>query len=112
MYLLPSLFTMANMFCGYACIVYAMREDYERAAPFIGFAIATPFPNTILHQRLKRQGRLLHEDWRRYNTQNVVFQPRQMTPRQLGEGYLWAWKQAYSLPSVARRLSARFGGER
>lgn len=38
-YLLPSLFTMANMFCGYACIVYAMREDYERAAPFIGFAI-------------------------------------------------------------------------
>lgn len=38
-YLLPSLFTMANMFCGYACIVYAMRGEYETAAPFIGFAI-------------------------------------------------------------------------
>ena len=24
-YLLPSLFTVGNMFCGYACIVYAMR---------------------------------------------------------------------------------------
>jgi CDP-diacylglycerol--serine O-phosphatidyltransferase len=38
-YILPSLFTMANMFCGYACIVYAMRGDYERAAPFVGFAV-------------------------------------------------------------------------
>src|SRR4030095_11066691 len=37
--LLPSLFTVANLFCGYACIVYAMRGAYETAAPFIGFAI-------------------------------------------------------------------------
>src|SRR5213595_2229661 len=37
-YLLPSLFTLGNMFCGYVCIVYAMRADYESAAPFIGFA--------------------------------------------------------------------------
>ena len=38
-YLLPSLFTMGNMFCGYSCIVYAMRGEFETAAPFIGFAI-------------------------------------------------------------------------
>ena len=38
-YLLPSMFTMANMFCGYACVVYAMRGDFETAAPFIGIAI-------------------------------------------------------------------------
>src|SRR3954469_25296166 len=38
-YLLPSLLTMGNMFCGYACVVYAMRGEYETAAPFIGFAI-------------------------------------------------------------------------
>jgi CDP-diacylglycerol--serine O-phosphatidyltransferase len=37
--LLPSLFTMGNMFCGYACIVYAMRNDFDTAAPFIGFAV-------------------------------------------------------------------------
>jgi CDP-diacylglycerol--serine O-phosphatidyltransferase len=37
--LLPSLFTMGNMFCGYACIVYAMRGDFETAAPFIGVAV-------------------------------------------------------------------------
>src|SRR5437763_7025480 len=38
-YLLPSLLTMGNMFCGYAWVVYAMRGEYETAAPFIGFAI-------------------------------------------------------------------------
>src|SRR5205823_5298612 len=38
-YLLPSLLTLGNLFCGYACIVYAMRGDYETAAPYIGFAI-------------------------------------------------------------------------
>ena len=38
-YLLPSLLTLVNMFCGYACIIYAMRGEYETAAPFIGFAI-------------------------------------------------------------------------
>lgn len=38
-FLLPSLFTVANMFCGYACVVYAMRGEYETAAPFIGIAI-------------------------------------------------------------------------
>ena len=27
------------MFCGYACVVYAMRGEFETAAPFIGFAI-------------------------------------------------------------------------
>jgi CDP-diacylglycerol--serine O-phosphatidyltransferase len=45
-YLLPSLFTMANMFCGYACIVHSMRatnaadraDQLSTAALFIGFA--------------------------------------------------------------------------
>jgi CDP-diacylglycerol--serine O-phosphatidyltransferase len=38
-YLLPSIITVGNMFCGYACIVFAMRNDLETAAPFIGFAV-------------------------------------------------------------------------
>ncbi|BCS33403.1 CDP-diacylglycerol--serine O-phosphatidyltransferase [Luteitalea sp. TBR-22] len=39
MYLLPSLFTLANMFCGYACVIYAMRGEFSTAAPFIGIAV-------------------------------------------------------------------------
>jgi len=36
---LPSLFTLANLFCGYACVVYAMRGEFETAAPLIGIAV-------------------------------------------------------------------------
>ena len=37
-YLLPSMFTVGTLFCGYACIVSAMRADYATAAVFIGVA--------------------------------------------------------------------------
>ncbi len=30
---------MGNMFCGYACVVYSMRNEFGTAASFIGFAI-------------------------------------------------------------------------
>ena len=38
LFLLPSLITVGNMFCGYACIVYAMRGNLSAAAEFIGIA--------------------------------------------------------------------------
>jgi len=38
-FLLPSLFTIANLFCGYACVVYATRADFDTAALFIGIAM-------------------------------------------------------------------------
>lgn len=38
-YLLPSLFTVANLFCGYACVVYSTRSDFDTAALFIGVAM-------------------------------------------------------------------------
>ena len=38
-FLLPSIITVGNMFCGYACVVFAMRNDLTTAAPFIGFAV-------------------------------------------------------------------------
>jgi CDP-diacylglycerol--serine O-phosphatidyltransferase len=38
-FILPSLFTVANLFCGYACVVYATRQDFDTAALFIGIAM-------------------------------------------------------------------------
>ena len=38
-YLLPGMFTVGNMFCGWASIVYTMRGDYATAAPLIGIAM-------------------------------------------------------------------------
>ncbi|HEX5478386.1 MAG TPA: CDP-diacylglycerol--serine O-phosphatidyltransferase [Dehalococcoidia bacterium] len=38
-FLLPSTFTVANLFCGYACVVYSTRGDFDTAALLIGVAM-------------------------------------------------------------------------
>jgi len=38
-FLLPSLLTVGNLFCGYACVVYSTRGDFDTAALFIGVAM-------------------------------------------------------------------------
>lgn len=38
-FLIPSLFTVGNLFCGYACVVYSTRSDFDTAALLIGIAM-------------------------------------------------------------------------
>jgi CDP-diacylglycerol--serine O-phosphatidyltransferase len=38
-YLLPSMFTVANLFCGYGCVVFATKQDFDTAAVLIGIAM-------------------------------------------------------------------------
>ena len=38
-FLLPSLFTVANLFCGYASVIHSTRGDFDTAALLIGFAM-------------------------------------------------------------------------
>lgn len=68
------------------------------------FAIVTPFPNTGLYQRLVAEGRLLTRNWELYDGQHVVFQPACMSVDELQRGTEAAWKHAYSLRSIARRI--------
>ena len=37
--LLPSMFTVGNLFCGYGCVVYATQGDFDTAAVLIGIAM-------------------------------------------------------------------------
>lgn len=69
--------------------------------------IMTPYPGTVLYDRLRAEGRLLTDDLTLYNTAHVVFRPRHMTPEQLQEGYLWMYRQIYSFRGIMRRLPRR-----
>ena len=70
------------------------------------FNILTPFPGTRLYHRLEAEGRILTRDWSKYNGRaDVVFQPRQMSPKELLAGYQDANRRFYSWRSVHRRLS-------
>ncbi len=66
--------------------------------------ILTPYPGTTLYEQLDAQGRIIDRDWSRYNTSHVVFQPKQMSPEQLREGYLRAYREFYSFKSILKRL--------
>ena len=70
------------------------------------FNILTPYPGTPLHRRLEAEGRILTRDWSKYNgREEVVFQPRRISPEQLLNGFRYATRRFYSASSICRRLA-------
>jgi len=51
-----------------------------------GFNVLTPYPGTPIFNKFEKENRLLTKDWSKYTINNVVFQPKQMTPKKLSEG--------------------------
>ncbi len=98
------------------CFVFGLDEDepgiFEETAQFAidagidlpRFAIATPFPGTPFYQRLLEQNRIIDFDWEHYDGQHAVFQPTNMSVEELQAGTTLAWKKAYSLGAIAKRL--------
>jgi radical SAM superfamily enzyme YgiQ (UPF0313 family) len=66
------------------------------------FHIQTPYPGTRLFARTEAAGRLLTRDWDRFDTRNVVYQPARLTPKELKDGYDWAYREFYRWSSIAR----------
>ena len=66
--------------------------------------ILTPYPGTTLYSEFERDGRLTDTNLSNYNTAHVVFKPRNMTPEQLREGYLWIYRELYSFKNILRRM--------
>lgn len=77
-------------------------EESKLLMPLIN--ILTPFPGTKLFERLEKEGRIIHKDWDRYDAQNVVFCPKQMTPVELLDGYRRVIRAVYSFDSIYRKL--------
>lgn len=68
-------------------------------------SILTPLPKTPLYEQLKKEGRLLTEDWSHYNGKTrVAFYPKNMTAQELFKGYMWFRKEFYSMKSIIKRL--------
>lgn len=72
------------------------------------FSILTPFPHTPVTERYEKQGRILHRDWKRYTTAEVVFTPAQMTADELQKMYHYAWENFYKDISQSLRMARLF----
>lgn len=99
------------------CFVFGLDHDtvdvFDETAEFAleaaidlpRFSILTPFPGTPIFNRLSAQSRILTHNWELYDGQHVVFQPKNMSIRELEEGHQRAWKRVYEWRSITSRLS-------
>jgi len=77
-------------------------EDSNIAFSMIN--ILTPFPGTRLYQRLEDEGRILHKDWEKYNSNQVCIKPKLMSSETLQNGHNWVLRRIYSFDSLYERL--------
>jgi radical SAM superfamily enzyme YgiQ (UPF0313 family) len=64
------------------------------------YHILTPYPGTRLYQSMKQQDRILHDNWNLYDTRNVVYKTKGLSPADLKEGYDWAYQSFYGWSNV------------
>ncbi len=70
--------------------------------------ILTPYPGTPLFDRLEKTGRILTKDWSKYNQVEVVYQPKNMTVKELEEGTRKIAKKFYSYYNIMKRNALIF----
>jgi radical SAM superfamily enzyme YgiQ (UPF0313 family) len=70
------------------------------------FHILTPYPGTRLFKDMEARGRILHREWDRYDTRQVVYKTTGLSAAQLKEGYDYAYRSFYSWSNI---LKASFG---
>lgn len=89
------------------------REDiFEKTVKFVKkvelpsatFNILTPYPGSEIYEKFEKEGRIITKDWEKYNHNEVVFLPKNMSPEKLYEGWAWARKETYSLKSIFKRV--------
>jgi len=84
------------------CLEFALRSKFYLA----NFNPLTPMPGAALYERLRSEGRLLHDRWwlaPNYRYGQATFRPRGMTPDELTEGCFRARRQFNRHSSILSR---------
>jgi radical SAM superfamily enzyme YgiQ (UPF0313 family) len=86
--------------------IFERTVDFALSAgiDFCQFGILTPFPGTLLYDKMESAGRIFDRDWSNYDVMHAVFRPQQMSPERLEEGARWAHREFYSVRSTITRV--------
>jgi len=68
------------------------------------FNILTPFPGTLLFEKIKNENRLTSYDWARYTCADTVFKPKQLTEEELYEKTIWVLNKYYKTFPTLKRI--------
>ena len=66
------------------------------------YHVLTPYPGTNLFKQMEKENRLLHKKWDLYDTREVVYKTKKLTPQQLKNGYDWAYDSFYSWSNITK----------
>ncbi|MCU0838461.1 MAG: B12-binding domain-containing radical SAM protein, partial [Rhodospirillales bacterium] len=81
-----------------------LKLNFEAGYDMCGYSILTPYPGTLQWFEMMQQGRVASFDWDKYDQQHIVYRPKGMTVPELQHGFLKAYDDFYSWPSLARRF--------
>jgi radical SAM superfamily enzyme YgiQ (UPF0313 family) len=63
-----------------------------------------PYPGTPFYDEMKAEGRILSDDWGRYDYGSLLVSPKGMTSSELRDGFDHAYKKFYELRTIAKRM--------
>lgn len=67
-------------------------------------SVPTPFPGSQLYRQLEEENRILTRYWGSYTLWNVVVKPRNMTVKELEEGFAYTLRKIYAPEAVRERM--------
>jgi radical SAM superfamily enzyme YgiQ (UPF0313 family) len=81
-----------------------LRFLIENRVGFLKLFTPCPYPGTKYYEDMKAQGRILTDDIRRYDYGSALVQPLQFSAEEMLAGFQRAYREFYSVRSIARRL--------
>lgn len=76
----------------------------RKAKPaFLQACALTPYPGTLVFDRMKKENRILTDDWSQFDAKKVIISPKNMSPDELQKGYTQIKDQTYSYSSILSR---------
>jgi len=71
------------------------------------FAILTPYPGKPIYRRFLDSGRILTTDWNDYDCIHATYTPKNLTPDELEELFLYVSRECYTVKRIRKRLQRK-----
>ena len=86
--------------------VFDITRDFllKSKPAFLQACVMTPYPGTPVFEQLKNEGRILTDDWSKYDTKKIVVSPKNISLERLQSGYSDIRKTTYSMSSMLSRF--------
>ena len=83
--------------------IHAGEDVTDWDLDLVDISTLTPYPGTPLYDKLEKENRILTKDWSKYDTIQVVYQPKLMTPDELANGVVKVWREFYTKKMTFKR---------